>query len=63
MVKAYRVSCELFTVLADVGGPHDRILRTAPVARRFLGQPLANLVVWAGRFGPVEVDELVEGTI
>jgi hypothetical protein len=39
-VKRVWVSCNMFT-----------ILRATPIAHRFIGQSLRNLLVWADRFG------------
>ncbi len=44
------VSCLLFTAGVTTD-EHGRIVETAPIVRRFVGQPLANLLRWAGTRG------------
>lgn len=55
-MKKWWVSCPVWTV--QVNTADGIILSTAPVTRRFVGQPLANLVRWARTFGEVEIAEL-----
>jgi hypothetical protein len=51
------VSCTAFTVRVetDAGG---RITWAAPIVRKFVGQPLANLLRWAGSRGGLRHEEL-----
>jgi hypothetical protein len=46
----YWISCNRFTVRAETDG-QGRIISTAPITRRFIGQPIANLRRWAATFG------------
>ena len=54
------ISCHLFTVSVATDSD-NRIVEAAPIVRRFLGQPLANLLHWArtrgGFLHHVEVNE------
>lgn len=47
------VSCRMFTV--QVNTIEDRITWAAPIVRKFIGQPLSNLLRWAGPGVRVEV--------
>lgn len=39
-------------VMVEVGGGEGRVVTvSAPIARRFIGQPLTYLLNWAGGFG------------
>ena len=52
-------SCEKFTIGLTVEGEPAIIIQAAPIARKFVGQPLANLTQWAERnFGKVIIEEL-----
>ena len=53
----YWVSCRRFTieVACDAAGT---IVRAAPIARGFLGQPYARLLEWARRQGGLETARL-----
>lgn len=49
----HRISCRAFTV--HVGVDEAGVIReAAPFIRRFIGQPLANLLRWAEGFGGLE---------
>ena len=43
------ITCRLFTVQADT--EWGVIVRTAPIAKKFIGQPIGNLIRWAEKFG------------
>lgn len=43
------LSCSRFTVKVETRGL--TIVDAAPLVRKFVGQPLANLVTWAERVG------------
>ena len=43
-MKCYWVSSNKMTVCVDVDG--GVIVKAAPIVRKFIGQPLANLVRW-----------------
>ena len=49
-VKRVWVSCNLLTVVVEIDD-NATILRATPIARRFIGQSLRNLLEWADRFG------------
>ena len=49
-VKRVWVSCNMFTVVVEIDDK-GTILRATPIAYRFRGQSLRNLLVWADRFG------------
>lgn len=46
-LRKYWVSCPRFTI--QVNTVNSRIVRAAPIVRKFIGQPLDNLIRWAGR--------------
>jgi hypothetical protein len=48
------VSCPKFTTLSEVD-PDYVITWSAPFTRRFVRQPVANLVRWAEKFGPTVI--------
>jgi hypothetical protein len=53
------LSSEKMTVSIEVG--EDSIVRDAsPIARKFQGQPLANLVGWMRKQGGLRMEELPE---
>ena len=43
------LSCKKFTILVEVS--EGKIVKAAPSARKFIGQPIENLKRWAKRFG------------
>lgn len=49
MITRHWISCARFTVEVETDG--DKIVRAAPIVRKFLGQPLANLLEWAQSLG------------
>ena len=49
-VKRVWVSCNMFTVCVEIDD-NGTILRATPIAHRFRGQSLRNLLEWADRFG------------
>jgi len=51
------ISCKKFTVFA-VTDCDDRIVLTAPVTRKLVGQPLASLAKWFGRIGGFKMKKL-----
>ncbi len=50
------VSCPKFTVKLII--KNGMIVDTAPVVKRFIGQPYMNLINWFRRFGKVRVERL-----
>lgn len=48
-MTAVRVECKKFVVLVIV--ENHVIVDAAPMVRKFIGQPLGNLLRWAERFG------------
>lgn len=46
----YWLSCTKMTVYAEVG-EDERIIKTAPITRKFVGQPLHALEHWLAGFG------------
>ena len=57
-MRKYWLSCKQFTVQVNVNAMR-RITFTAPVTRKFLGQPLTNLTFWVrSRFGSYQLEEL-----
>lgn len=53
----YWLSCVKFTIQADTD-QEDRIVYAAPIARRFLGQSLVNLIRWMRTLGGFRMGEL-----
>lgn len=49
----WQVSCLRFTASCVVERAH--IVSAAPIIRRFVGQPFANLLNWAGTLGGLRV--------
>jgi hypothetical protein len=47
------ISCTKFTVSVDVF--EYKIVRTTPIVRKFLHQPVWNLFRWAEKFGDLQV--------
>lgn len=43
------ISCRVFTIEATTRD--GIVVKAAPIARKFLGQPLTHLLDWAGEFG------------
>ncbi|HEY1876922.1 MAG TPA: hypothetical protein VGG66_05605 [Rhizomicrobium sp.] len=54
----YWVSCDQWTV--EVRAADGRITQAAPIVRRFIGQPLNNLLNWARGLGGLRVEMLPE---
>lgn len=54
----YWVCCDRFTVL--VRAEEGRITEAAPIVRRFVGQPMNNLLNWARGLGGLRVQMLPE---
>lgn len=52
------ISCRVFTI--EVVTRDGVIVKAAPLARKFVGQRLANLLDWAGEFGGLE-HHMLEG--
>lgn len=52
-MKWYYISTNRWTVAVDV--IDGRILKSPPITRRFVGQPIGNLIGWAHKFGYVTV--------
>jgi hypothetical protein len=54
------VSCQKFTIGVRVEDHSDvrRITDAAPIARKFIGQPVTNLLKWAGGFGGLRIESL-----
>lgn len=55
-MKCYWLSSKKMTVLVDV--QDGRITEAAPVVRKFIGQPLQNLIRWMRRQGGLRIEEL-----
>lgn len=53
-------SCNKFTVFVEVD-ENKRIVDTAPVVRRFIGQSFDNLLRWFAGFGGLRYEEIGEG--
>jgi hypothetical protein len=53
------VSCAKFTV-GVVTGDDGRIRDSAPMVRKFIGQPLGNLLRWAKGFGRLRWEDITE---
>jgi hypothetical protein len=49
-MTSHWVSCQKFTVLVKTDD-HAEIVFAAPLVRRFLRQPVGNLLNWAQQFG------------
>ena len=56
MVDQYWLSCPFMTIWVMVHG--STIIDTAPIARRFIGQPFSNIIRWAKRTGEIRVERL-----
>ena len=58
--RCFWISNKVFTVGVEcVNVESLRIWKSAPIVRRFVGQPLENLVRWSNKeFGKTEVIEL-----
>lgn len=56
-MKKLWVSSPKFTGQVDVADG-EVITMTPPVWRKFVGQPLENLVAWLSQFGKVELEAL-----
>ena len=55
--NVYWISCAKFTVRVACD-ERDMIIEAAPIVRRFVGQPLANLLRWAAKFSGVRIEPL-----
>lgn len=51
------ISCVKFTVEVETGQDR-RIIKAAPICRKFVGQPLDNLLRWAARFGGLRYQDM-----
>ena len=51
------ISCTKFTVVVETD-TRGRITKAAPIARKFVGQPLANFLKWAEDFGGLKHEVL-----
>jgi len=47
--RLWYLSSERMTLAVVTAHPSERVLEAPPIARRFVGQPLQNLVRWMGR--------------
>lgn len=56
MKKTWWVSCHKMTILAV--SEDARIVDTAPIAKKFVGQPLRNLKAWMEKFGGFKVERI-----
>lgn len=52
------VSCYKFTVFVAVDKATDKITDTAPIVKRFIGQPFSNLERWMKTLGGYEWADL-----
>ncbi len=57
MSTEWWISCRKFTVAVTVNDS-GVITEAAPIVRKFLGQPLSNLLSWARKFGGLETKRL-----
>ena len=62
-VLEWRLSCPKMTVCVQTTAPKNRtgpcqILKAAPIVRRFVGQPLSNLLCWTEHFGKTDLQIL-----
>ncbi len=53
MNREYWLTCSMCTVSVTCDD-RDVIVKAAPLARKFLGQPLANLQAWLQKYGGYE---------
>lgn len=60
MPESYWLSCKKFTVWVAVDDD-EKIIKAAPVVKKFVGQPLANLEKWFASFGGFKKEKM--GTI
>lgn len=56
ITKRYRLSCTNFTISVGVNGI-NYIEDAAPIAKKFIGQPLENLERWMKKIGGFEKTE------
>lgn len=56
-LTTYRLSSLRMTLAVDVD-EHSTIRAAAPVARKFVGQPLAHLVRWMRQQGGFEIQQI-----
>ena len=54
MICHHRLSNEKFTVL--VSERNGKIIDAAPLVRKFVGQPLQNLISWMNGIAPTDVE-------
>lgn len=59
--RHYWLSCMKLTIYAQTDG-NGTITATAPIGRKFVGQPLGNLEAWMRRLGGFEMCELGAST-
>lgn len=52
----YYISSTKMTVCVTVD--NNIITESAPIVRKFIGQPLSNLTKWLKKFGSIEIIEL-----
>jgi hypothetical protein len=50
------VSCNRFTIRVETRD--GTIVEAAPICRKFIGQPLRNLLAWAGHIGGLRFEKL-----
>lgn len=56
-ITKYWLSCENFTIMLKLSD--GKIIESAPIIRRFHGQPLMNLLNWVkNRMGPYTLEEM-----
>lgn len=55
-MKCYWLSSKKMTVLVEV--QDGRIIQAAPVVRKFIGQPVQNLIRWMRKQGGLRIEEL-----
>jgi len=62
MPRAVWLSCKKFTgrvvTFEDERNHVERIMNAPPVWSKFIGQPLANLIVWLRKFGWLQIVDL-----
>ena len=56
-MPSYWFSCSRFTVQVDTDG-NGTIVGAAPIVRKFVGQPVRNLIRWARAMGGLRIVKL-----
>ena len=56
-MKAYWLTCQMCTVSVETDD-NNVITKTPPIARKFIGQPLADLKRWMAKYGGFRVEPI-----